>query len=103
MRVADEESCSQDIKRGVRQGGVLSPEQFNLYSEIIMRDLMDLDGIRFGGRNINNIRYADDTDRLNSRHGRKTSSLGPLSGMCNGERGLKLNVAKTKVMVIKGR
>ena len=34
---------------------------YYLYSEIIMRDFMDLEGNKFGGRNINNIRCADDT------------------------------------------
>ena len=51
----------QVIKRGVRQGCVLSPDLFNLYSEVIMRDLTELEGIKFGGRNLNDIRYADDT------------------------------------------
>ena len=61
MFVADEESSSQVIKRGVRQGSVLSPEMFNLYIEMIMLDRSDSDGIKFGGRNINNVRYADYT------------------------------------------
>ena len=49
------------IKRGVRQGCVLSPEIFSPYSEYIMRDIEDLPGIKIGGRNINNLRYSDDT------------------------------------------
>ena len=56
VRVGDEESPSLEIRRGVRQGCVLSPELFNLYSEVIMRDLLEMDGIKAGGRNINNIR-----------------------------------------------
>ena len=55
VRVADEESSKQEIRRGVRQGCVLTTELFNLYSEIIVRDLIDLKEIKFGGRNINNI------------------------------------------------
>ena len=99
VRVADEESSSQDIKRGVRQGCVLSPELFNLYSEIIMRDLSDLDGIKLGGRKINNIRYADDT-ALIADSKEKLQDLVHCLVRVSGERGLKLNVSKTKVMVI---
>ena len=48
----------------VRQGCVLSPYLFNLYAEYIMRNA-GLDeaqaGIKIAGRNINNLRYADDT------------------------------------------
>ena len=52
------------IRKGVRQGCVLSPCLFNLYVEYIMRNAR-LDGaqaeIKIAGRNINNLRYADDT------------------------------------------
>ena len=52
------------IGKGVRQGYILSPCLFNLYAEIIMRNI-SLDeaqaGIKIAGRNINHIRYADDT------------------------------------------
>ena len=52
------------IKNGVRQGYILSPCLFNLYAEYIMRNA-GLDeaqaGIKIAGRNINNLRYADDT------------------------------------------
>ena len=52
------------IGKGVRQGCILSPWLFNLYSEYIMRNagLEEAQaGIRIAGRNINNLRYADDT------------------------------------------
>ena len=52
------------IGKGVRQGYILSPSLFNLYAEYIMRNA-GLDeaqaGIKIAGRNINNLRYADDT------------------------------------------
>ena len=45
------------IGKGVRQGCILSPCLFNCYAEYIMRNA----GIKIAGRNINNLRYADDT------------------------------------------
>jgi len=52
------------IGKGVRQGYILSPCLFNLYAEYIMRNV-GLDeaqvGIKIAGRNVNNLRYADDT------------------------------------------
>ena len=61
MRIGNDLSAFQDIKRGVRQGCVLSPDLFSIYSEIIMRALKGMPGIKVGGYNMNNIRYADDT------------------------------------------
>ena len=55
------------IGKGVRQGCVLSPCLFNLYAEYIMRNtgLEEAQaGIKISGRNINNLRYADDTTLL---------------------------------------
>ena len=53
-----------EIKKGIREGCVLSPCLFNLYAEYIMRNA-GLDeaqaGIKIARRNINNLRYADDT------------------------------------------
>ena len=52
------------LGKGVRQGGILSPCSFNLYAEYVMRKA-GLDeaeaGIKIARRNINNLRYADDT------------------------------------------
>ena len=54
---------SFQIEKGVHQGCILSPCLFNLYAEYIMRNT-GLDeaqaGIKIAGRNINNLRYADD-------------------------------------------
>ena len=57
------------IQKGVCQGCILSPCLFNLYAEYILQNVR-LDeaqaGIKIAGRNINNLRYADDTT-LNGR------------------------------------
>ena len=61
IRVGDELSDYTEIKRGVRQGCVLSPYLFNIYTEFIFRENSDSQGALIGGRNISNLRYADDT------------------------------------------
>ena len=61
IKIGDQISNYVDIKRGVRQGCVLSPDLFSLYSEKILRGIKDMKGIKINGININNIRYADDT------------------------------------------
>ena len=58
------------IRKGVCQGHILSPCLFNLYAEYIMRNAGPNEaqaGIKIGGRNISNLRYADD----NHPYGRK--------------------------------
>ena len=58
------------IRKGVHQGCILSPCLFNLYVEYIMRNV-GLDeaqaGIKTSGRNINNLRYADNTTLMADR------------------------------------
>ena len=58
------------IGKGARQGFILSPCLFNLHAEYIMRNT-GLDeaqaGIEIAGRNINNLRYADDTTLMTER------------------------------------
>ena len=52
------------IRNGVRQGCTLSPCLFNLYAEYITRNAglnVPQAGIKIAGRNINNLKYADDT------------------------------------------
>ena len=61
MRVGEDISAYTDIERGVRQGCIFSPDVFNPYSEVILRDLEPMQGFTVGGHNINNLRYADDT------------------------------------------
>ena len=65
------------IRKGVHQGCILSPCLFNLYAEDIMQnDGLDKaqPGIKTAGRNINNLRYADDTT-LMAESGEELKSL----------------------------
>ena len=66
------------IEKGVRQGCLLSPYLFNLYAEHIVRNarLDELQaGIKIGGRNINSLRYADDTTLMLQSEGELKSLL----------------------------
>ena len=60
---------------------------------------MELEGIKFGGRNVNNIRYADDTVLLADSAEKLESLVGELV-RASDRHGFKLNTAKTKVMVV---
>ena len=61
VRLDDGLSSFFAIKRGVRQGCVLSPKLFNIYTELIFRESDHIEGCKVGGMNVNNLRYADDT------------------------------------------
>ena len=64
VRIGHETTNWLQIGKGVHQGCILSPCSFNFYAEYIMQNAR-LDeaqaGIKIAGRNINNLRYADDT------------------------------------------
>ena len=82
------------IRKGVSQGCILSPCLFNLYADYIMRN-GGLDkakaGIKIARRNINNLRYADDTTLTAER-------LKSFLMKVKEESGLKLIIQKTKIM-----
>ena len=87
------------IGKGVRQGCILSPCLFNLYAEYIMRNARLKEaqaGSKTAGRNINNLRYADDTTLM-----AESEELKHLLMKVKEESekvGLKLNIQKTKIM-----
>ena len=54
VRVAGSRSDRQGIRKGVRQWGVLSPDLFNIYGEIIQSELHGVAGVNVGGKNVNN-------------------------------------------------
>ena len=90
----------QEIVNGVHQGCILSPCLFNFYAEYIMRNA-GLDeaqvGIKIAGRNISNLRYADDTT-LMAESEKELKSLLMKVKVDSKKVGLKLNIQKTKIM-----
>ena len=87
------------IGKGVQQGSILSHCLFNFYAEYIMRNA-GLDeaqaGIRIAGRNINNLRYADDTTL--TAEGEELKRLLMKVKVESEKVGLKLNIQKSKIM-----
>ena len=88
------------IGKGVCQGCILSPCLFNLYAEYTMRNL-ELEeaqtGIKIAGRNINNLRYADDTTLMAESEEELKSLLKRMKEESE-KVGFKLNIQKTKIM-----
>ena len=88
------------IGKGVRQGCILSLCLFNLYAEYIMRNagLEEAQaGIKIAGRNINNLRYADDTTLMAESEEELKSPLMKVKEESE-KVGLKLNIQTTKIM-----
>ena len=87
------------IGKAVHQGYILSPSLFNLYAEYIVRN-SGLDeeqaGIKIARRNINNLRYADDTTLMEECEELKSLLMKVKEE--SEEVGLKLNFQKTKIM-----
>ena len=88
------------IGKVVHQGCILSPSLFNLYAECIMRNAGMEEaqaGIRIAGRNIDNLRYADDTTLMAESEEELESLLMKMKEESE-KVGLKLNIQKTKIM-----
>ena len=88
------------IGQGVHQGCAFSPCLFNLYAEYIMRNagLEEAQaGIKIASRNINNLRYADDTTPMAESEDELKSHLMKVQEESE-KVGLKLNIQKTKIM-----
>ena len=90
--------CFQ-IGKVICQGCLLSPYLFNLYAEYILRNT-GLDeaqaGIKIAGRNINNLRYADDTTLMAESKELKSLLMKVKEETVKGR--LKLNIQETKIM-----
>ena len=87
------------IKRGVRQGCMLSPCLFNLYTETIFRHIEDSKGVIIGGTQINNLRYADDTVLLADSEEHSQTMMNKVNEVGKSYN-MKINTKKTKAMVI---
>ena len=93
------------IGKGVRQGCILSPCLFNLNAEYIMRNARLEEaqaGIKIARRNINHLRYADDTTLMAESEEELKSLLMKVKEK-SGKVGLKLNIHKTIDSILKSR
>ena len=90
------------IKRGVRQGCIVSPRLFTLYTEMVTReaDISDF-GVPTGGRIISNLQYADDSAAPVDGMKDPTEVLRRLDYV-GSRKGLKINVSKSKWLSIAG-
>ena len=90
------------IEKGIHQGCILSPCLLNFYAEYILWNA-GLDeaqaGIKTAGRNINNLRYADDTTLMAESKEELRSLLMKVKDESE-KAGLKLNIQKTKIMAL---
>ena len=94
----EQQTASKQEKEYI-QGCILSPCSFNLYADYIMRNarLEEVqDGIKFAGRNINNLRYADDTILM--AESEELKSLLMKVKEASEKVGLMFNIQKIKIM-----
>ncbi|GFO19544.1 endonuclease-reverse transcriptase [Plakobranchus ocellatus] len=96
VRIEVEHSDFKPIKRGVRQGCVMSPDLFNVY---ILRNFYGISGLKINGEILNNLRYADDTVLI-AESGKQLQKLLDTAVLESKRMGLSLNVKKTEFMVI---
>lgn len=107
MRVEDETTEPFEFQKGVRQGCLVSPLAFIAVGEVIMRITEEKctriqEGYKAGGRNIWNIRYADDTTLL-AKSREALAEMAEELRKASLDYGLKINSAKTNVMKIGGQ
>ena len=101
MRTANDDSEWFRIGRELRKGCILSPSFFNIYSEDIQREALEgVDsGVNFGGVNVNNLRYPDDTTLLCSSCQDLMNLLSQVKSASE-EKDLLLNNQEAKIMVL---
>ncbi|GFR59114.1 retrovirus-related Pol polyprotein LINE-1 [Elysia marginata] len=101
IRIDGEYTDFTGIERDVRQGCVLSPDLFNFnqYSEAILRNINDSDGVKVGGRNITNLRYADDTVFIANSQENLQAVISVVTYESE-SMGLQLNAKRTEYMVV---
>ena len=85
VRTNNGETEEIEIKRGIRQGCILSPVLFNLYSEYLIEEaLSNKRGLNINGENINNVRFADDTVLIAESEEDLQEMVNELNQKCNG-------------------
>lgn len=101
IKVENELTEEMEIRRGVRQGCVLSPLLFNLYSEAVFQEALEdmTEGLIINGEVLNNIRYADDTVILAQSMEDLQHLIERMNHQCNNY-GLKINLKKTKALIV---
>ena len=77
---------------------MFSPDLFNAYSEIILQNIENQEGISVGGHNINNLRYADDTVLIADSEEKLQKILTTVTD--ESEKGITAQCKKTECMVI---
>jgi len=102
VRVGNDLPKVRPICRGVREGGVLYPLLFNLYSEAIFQEALEERnvGVKVNGVWVNNICYADDTVLIADNMEDLRDMLGTVGECSKNPEGLNINTKKAKFMII---
>jgi hypothetical protein len=103
VRWEGEASRDFKVERGERQGCIISPLLFNLHSEFMIREAMEgMEWVKIGGKNLTDLRYADDAVLVADRMWRMQKMMDRLRETCN-VYGMEINIKKTKVMIVGDR
>ena len=98
MQIGDNETEWMRIRKRVRQSLKLSPDMFLLYGQRVMDELMDLEGVKNGGQNVNNIRYEGDTVVISDYEEKLKRTVESIHSACVA-RSLHINLGKRKAEV----